>query len=122
LIVSRSAYPLAPCATAGVQSARVGRYKAFVASVMAFAALSMSVWAHHMFTTGGVTNQYFAATSTALVVPAGIEYFDMIGTLIGGALVLRCSMRVVAALGASLLGHGALQQHGVHECLREVAA
>jgi cytochrome c oxidase subunit 1 len=67
-------------------------YKAFVASIMAFAALSMSVWAHHMFTTGGVTNQYFAATSTALIVPAGIEYFDMIGTLIGGALVLRCSM------------------------------
>ncbi|HEX3832567.1 MAG TPA: cbb3-type cytochrome c oxidase subunit I, partial [Solirubrobacteraceae bacterium] len=67
-------------------------YKAFVASIMAFAALSMSVWAHHMFTTGGVTNQYFAVTSTALIVPAGIEYFDMIGTLIGGALVLRCSM------------------------------
>jgi cytochrome c oxidase subunit 1 len=67
-------------------------YKAFVASIMAFAALSMSVWAHHMFTTGGVTNQYFAATSTALIVPAGIEYFDMVGTLIGGSLVLRCSM------------------------------
>jgi cytochrome c oxidase subunit 1 len=67
-------------------------YKAFVASIMAFAALSMSVWAHHMFTTGGVTNQYFAVTSTALIVPAGIEYFDMVGTLIGGALVLRCSM------------------------------
>ncbi len=67
-------------------------YKAFVASMMAFAALSMSVWAHHMFTTGGSVNQYFAFTSTALVVPAGIEYFDLIGTLIGGALVLRCSM------------------------------
>jgi cytochrome c oxidase subunit I len=67
-------------------------YKAFVASMMAFAALSMSVWAHHMFTTGGVTNEYFAFTSTALVVPAGIEYFDMAGTLIGGSIVLRCSM------------------------------
>jgi cytochrome c oxidase subunit 1 len=67
-------------------------YKAFVASVMAFAALSMSVWAHHMFTTGGVTNQYFAFTSTALVIPAGIEYFDVIGTVVGGAVVLRCSM------------------------------
>jgi cytochrome c oxidase subunit I len=67
-------------------------YKAFVASMMVFAALSMSVWAHHMFTTGGVTNQYFAATSTALVVPAGVEYFDMLGTLIGGRLVLRTSM------------------------------
>ncbi len=67
-------------------------YTAFVASMMAFSVLSMSVWAHHMFTTGGVTNEYFAFTSTLLVVPAGIEYFDMAGTLIGGSLVLRCSM------------------------------
>ncbi|MBV9836995.1 MAG: cbb3-type cytochrome c oxidase subunit I [Solirubrobacterales bacterium] len=67
-------------------------HTAFVASIMAFAALSMSVWAHHMFTTGGVTNQYFAFTSTALVVPAGIEYFDMVGTMVGGSIVLRTSM------------------------------
>ena len=67
-------------------------YVPFVASIMAFAALSMAVWSHHMFTTGGVTNQYFAFTSNALVVPAGIEYFDMIATLIGGAIVLRASM------------------------------
>jgi cytochrome c oxidase subunit 1 len=67
-------------------------YVAFVASIMTFAALSMSVWAHHMFTTGGVTNTYFAFTSTALVVPAGIEYFDAVATLIGGSIVLRTSM------------------------------
>jgi cytochrome c oxidase subunit 1 len=67
-------------------------YKAFVASIMVFAALSMAVWSHHMFVTGGVTNQYFAFTSTLLVIPAGIEYFDMIATLIGGSLVLRTSM------------------------------
>jgi cytochrome c oxidase subunit 1 len=66
-------------------------YKAFVASMMTFSALSMAVWSHHMFTTGGVTNQYFAFTSTALIVPAGIEYFDMVGTMIGGSLVLRAS-------------------------------
>jgi cytochrome c oxidase subunit 1 len=67
-------------------------YTAFVASIMAFAALSMAVWSHHMYVTGGVTNQYFAFTSTALLVPAGIEYFDAIGTLIGGSIVLRTSM------------------------------
>ena len=67
-------------------------YVAFVASMMAFAALSMAVWSHHMFTTGGVTNQYFAFTSTLLVIPAGVEYFDTIGTMIGGSLVLRTSM------------------------------
>jgi cytochrome c oxidase subunit 1 len=67
-------------------------YTAFVASIMAFAALSMSVWAHHMFVTGGVTNQYFAFTSTALIVPAGVEYFDAIATMVRGSLVLRASM------------------------------
>ncbi len=67
-------------------------YSAFVLSMMTFSVLSMSVWGHHMFITGGVTNQYFAFTSTLLVVPAGIEYFDMIGTLLGGSIVLRTSM------------------------------
>jgi cytochrome c oxidase subunit 1 len=67
-------------------------YVAFVASIMTFAALSMAVWSHHMYVTGGVTNQYFAFTSTLLLVPAGIEYFDMVGTLIGGSIVLRTSM------------------------------
>jgi cytochrome c oxidase subunit 1 len=67
-------------------------YVPFVASILAFAALSMAVWSHHMYTTGGVTNEYFAFTSTLLAVPAGIEYFDMVGTLIGGAIVLRTSM------------------------------
>ncbi len=67
-------------------------YLAFVASIMAFAALSMAVWSHHMYVTGGVTNQYFAFTSTMLLVPAGIEYFDVIATMIGGSIVLRTSM------------------------------
>jgi cytochrome c oxidase subunit 1 len=78
-------------------------YKAFVVSVMAFAALSMSVWAHHMFTTGGVTNAYFAFTSTALIIPAGIEYFDLVGTLIGGSIVLRCSMLFALAFFVQFL-------------------
>jgi cytochrome c oxidase subunit 1 len=76
---------------------------AFVASIMAFAALSMSVWAHHMFTTGGVTNEYFAFTSTALVVPAGIEYFDVAATLIGGSIVLRTSMLFALAFFVQFL-------------------
>jgi cytochrome c oxidase subunit 1 len=67
-------------------------YSAFVASMMAFAALSMSVWGHHMFVTGGVVNEYFSFTSTALLIPAGIEYFDCVGTLIGGSITLRTSM------------------------------
>ncbi len=61
-------------------------YRAFVVALLAFAGLSMSVWGHHMFTMGQVTNRYFALASTALVVPAGIEYLDFLATLWRGAL------------------------------------
>jgi cytochrome c oxidase subunit 1 len=67
-------------------------YRAFALSILAFAALSTSVWAHHMFATDQVANRYFSLTSTSLVVPAGIEYFDLIATMIGGAILLRTPM------------------------------
>jgi cytochrome c oxidase subunit 1 len=67
-------------------------YKAMVLAILGFTGLSMSVWAHHMFTTGQVANKYFALTSTALIVPAGIEYFDVIATMIGASIVLRAPM------------------------------
>jgi len=45
-----------------------------------------------MFTIEGVTVKYFSLTSIALVVPAGIEYFDMVATLWGGAIRLTTAM------------------------------
>ncbi|MEA2425857.1 MAG: cytochrome c oxidase subunit [Thermoleophilaceae bacterium] len=71
---------------------RVFGYRTMVASLLLFTALSMSVWAHHMFTTSQVANKYFALMSTALVVPAGIEYFSMIATMVGGSILLRTPM------------------------------
>jgi len=67
-------------------------YKPLILALLAFTGLSMSVWAHHMFTTGQTTNKYFSLTSTALVVPAGMEYFAIIATMIGGAILLRTPM------------------------------
>ena len=67
-------------------------YSALVLSLLAFAGLSMSVWAHHMFTTGQVVNKYFSLTSTLLLIPAGVEYFDLIGTMIGGSILLSTAM------------------------------
>jgi cytochrome c oxidase subunit I len=67
-------------------------YRPFVLSLMLFATLSMSVWGHHMFTTGTIANKYFSLTSTALLVPAGIEYFDAVGTMWGGRISLRTPM------------------------------
>ena len=67
-------------------------YTAMVFSLRAFAALSMSVWGHHMFTTGRVANEYFAVTSSSLAVAAGVEYFDLVGTMWGGAVRLTTAM------------------------------
>jgi cytochrome c oxidase subunit 1 len=61
-------------------------YKGTALSLLVFAALSMSVWGHHMFATGQAANDYYSLTSIALLVPAGVEYFGMIGTILGGRL------------------------------------
>jgi cytochrome c oxidase subunit 1 len=67
-------------------------YRALVVSLLFFTALSMAVWGHHMFITGAVKNQYYSLTSSLLAVPAGIEYLDLIATMIGGAIVFRAPM------------------------------
>jgi cytochrome c oxidase subunit 1 len=80
---------------------RLFGYKGFTLSMLLFAALSMSVWAHHMFATGRINNEYFSLTSTMLIVPAGLEYFAVIGTMIGGVIVLSTAM--LFAIGFLLL-------------------
>jgi cytochrome c oxidase subunit 1 len=61
-------------------------YKGTALALLAFAALSMAVWGHHLFATSQVINDYYSLTSTLLLVPAGIEYFGMLGTIVGGKL------------------------------------
>ena len=67
-------------------------YPGFALSLLLFAALSMAVWGHHMFVTSFTNNHYFSLTSTLLAIPAGLEYFAILGTLIGGAIVLTTAM------------------------------
>jgi cytochrome c oxidase subunit I len=76
-------------------------YRPFVLSLLAFAALSMSVWGHHMFTTSSVENRYFSLTSTALLVPAGVEYFDAFATMWRGR--IRLATPMLFALGFLVL-------------------
>ncbi|HEY4279652.1 MAG TPA: cbb3-type cytochrome c oxidase subunit I [Conexibacter sp.] len=76
-------------------------YRPFVVALLGFAALSMSVWGHHMFTTGAVDNHWFAVASTALIVPAGIEYFDSLATMWRGR--IRFTPPMLFALGFLVL-------------------
>ena len=82
-------------AAAVFSSRRFFGYHAFVVALIAFTVLSMSAWAHHMFTTGAVPVGLFALTSTALLVPAGVEYFDTIGTLWKGKIRMTTGLLFV---------------------------
>ncbi|HET7047007.1 MAG TPA: cbb3-type cytochrome c oxidase subunit I [Solirubrobacteraceae bacterium] len=76
-------------------------YRPFVFSLLFFAAMSMSVWGHHLLTTGGVPTRFFALTSTALLIPAGVEYFDSLATMWRGR--IRLTVAMLFAIGFLLM-------------------
>ena len=61
-------------------------YRAFVLATIFIGAYSMTVWAHHMFTTGAINLSFFSATSFIIAVPTGVKFFNWIFTMIGGKL------------------------------------
>ncbi len=63
-------------------------YAFVVGSGVAIAFYSLTVWAHHMFTTGlgEVSNAFFGAASMIIAVPTGIKVFSWLGTMTGGRL------------------------------------
>ena len=67
-------------------------YKSLVLATVGIAALSTSVWAHHMFVTGEVTLEFFTITSFLIAIPTGVKVFDWIGTMAGGSLSFRPPM------------------------------
>jgi cytochrome c oxidase subunit I len=67
-------------------------YTTFVLSTLLIAGLSMSVWAHHMFTTAAVLNPFFSAMSFAIAVPTGIKYVNWVGTMWRGSIVPSTAM------------------------------
>ncbi|MFY1699680.1 cytochrome c oxidase subunit I [Solwaraspora sp. WMMA2101] len=80
-------------------------YKGLVAATIAIAALSMSVWAHHMFGTGQVLLPFFSLLSFLIAVPTGIKFFNWIGTMWKGQLTFDTPMLfAVGFLVTFLLG------------------
>jgi cytochrome c oxidase subunit 1 len=67
-------------------------YKGLVGATLAIAALSMAVWAHHMYTTNAVYLPFFAFLTMLIAVPTGVKFFNWIGTMWGGSVTFETPM------------------------------
>ena len=67
-------------------------YKGMILATFSIAALSLTVWAHHMFTTGAVLLPFFSVMSFLIAVPTGIKFFNWIGTMWRGAITFETPM------------------------------
>jgi cytochrome c oxidase subunit 1 len=67
-------------------------YNGMIFATISIAALSMVVWAHHMYATGAVLLPFFAFTTFLIAVPTGIKFFTWIGTMWRGQLTFESPM------------------------------
>jgi cytochrome c oxidase subunit 1 len=78
-------------------------YTGLVLASFAIAGLSMGVWAHHMFTTGAVSNPFFSGMSFLIAVPTGVKFFNWIGTMWRGQLTFPSPMLFALGFMANFL-------------------
>jgi cytochrome c oxidase subunit 1 len=69
-------------------------YPVMVAATVCIGFVSMSVWAHHMFTVGmsSYGNSFFVITTMIVGIPTGIKIFNWIGTMWGGKIQFKTPM------------------------------
>lgn len=67
-------------------------YKGLIAATIAIAALSVSVWAHHMFASGKVLLPFFSFMTFLIGVPTGVKIFNWIGTMWRGHVTFETPM------------------------------
>jgi cytochrome c oxidase subunit 1 len=67
-------------------------YRGMVFATITIAALSTSVWAHHMYTTGVVLLPFFSIMTYLISVPTGVKFFNWIGTMWRGQIQFTTAM------------------------------
>src|SRR5881398_2722223 len=67
-------------------------YKGLVFATIGIAALSITVWAHHMFSTGAVLLPFFSILTYLIAEPTGVKFFNWIGTMWKGAITYDTAM------------------------------
>ncbi|MDN6668144.1 MAG: cytochrome c oxidase subunit I [Brevibacterium sp.] len=67
-------------------------YKELVFATIAIAALSVTVWAHHMYVTGVVALPFFAFMTMLIAIPTGVKFFNWVGTMWRGSITFETPM------------------------------
>ncbi|WP_188509221.1 aa3-type cytochrome oxidase subunit I [Conyzicola nivalis] len=67
-------------------------YKTLIYATIAIAALSVTVWAHHMYVTGSVLLPFFSLMTMLIAVPTGVKIFNWIGTMWRGSVTFETPM------------------------------
>src|SRR5579863_6239966 len=69
-------------------------YPAMVAASVGIGFISLSVWAHHMFTVGlgAAANTFFVFATMVISVPTGIKIFNWLATIWGGKVIYATPM------------------------------
>ncbi|GAC48949.1 aa3-type cytochrome oxidase subunit I [Gordonia aichiensis] len=67
-------------------------YSGLVYATLAIAALSVAVWAHHMYVTGAVLLPFFSFMTFLIAVPTGVKFFNWIGTMWKGNITFETPM------------------------------
>ncbi|EFV14338.1 cytochrome c oxidase subunit I [Segniliparus rugosus] len=67
-------------------------YNTLVFATLSIAALSVAVWAHHMYATGAVLLPFFSLMTFLIAVPTGIKFINWIGTMWKGQLTFETPM------------------------------
>ncbi|MEU6430637.1 cytochrome c oxidase subunit I [Microbispora sp. NPDC046973] len=67
-------------------------YVGMVGATIAITALSVTVWAHHMFATGRVLLPFFSLMTFLIAVPTGVKFFNWTGTMWRGHLSFETPM------------------------------
>ncbi|MFC4080806.1 aa3-type cytochrome oxidase subunit I [Amycolatopsis samaneae] len=67
-------------------------YRLMVFATIGITALSVAVWAHHMFATGAVLLPFFSFMTFLIAVPTGIKFFNWIGTMWRGQVSFQTPM------------------------------
>src|SRR5665213_3620006 len=67
-------------------------YKTLIYATISIAALSVTVWAHHMYVTGSVLLPWFSLMTMLIAVPTGVKIFNWIGTMWRGSVTFETPM------------------------------